>query len=253
MGKIYEALEWAEKEKYSRNSVSKFILLDDTRPLDGTCPIDNISGFEPDAPQFIDLKSNFLTHYSDGSIKSILFTGISYGDGSSTSAANFAGMLSKDSQSRVLLINANLRTLTTSHKIFRTDHDYDLQKIINSNAQTDYLVDIENVKLYVLPSGGKSSDPTALFQSSNFKQFITEMREKFDFIILDGPPLHLFPEGIFLSTKVDGVILVIHSGKTQRWIAVNAKKQIEEAGGNILGVVLNKRMHYIPDWIYKRI
>jgi Mrp family chromosome partitioning ATPase len=52
---------------------------------------------------------------------------------------------------------------------------------------------------------------------------------------------------------VDGVILVLESGKTRRQVALNVKKQLEDAKGKLLGVVLNKRRHYIPDWIYRRL
>ena len=56
-----------------------------------------------------------------------------------------------------------------------------------------------------------------------------------------------------LCTKVDGVVLVIEAGKTREQVAVRAKKELEEAGGKVLGVVLNKRKYHIPEWIYKRL
>ena len=56
-----------------------------------------------------------------------------------------------------------------------------------------------------------------------------------------------------LFAKVDGVVLVLESGKTRQQVSLEAKKQLEEAGGTILGVVLNKRKYYIPDWIYRRL
>jgi Mrp family chromosome partitioning ATPase len=52
---------------------------------------------------------------------------------------------------------------------------------------------------------------------------------------------------------VDGVILVITYDKTRRQVAVRAKKDLEDAGANILGVVINRRKYYIPDWIYRRL
>ena len=52
---------------------------------------------------------------------------------------------------------------------------------------------------------------------------------------------------------MDGVVIVIEAGKTREQVAVRAKKELEEAGGKVLGVVLNKRKFYIPEWIYKRL
>jgi Mrp family chromosome partitioning ATPase len=79
------------------------------------------------------------------------------------------------------------------------------------------------------------------------------MRESFDYLILDAPPVTIFSETQVISSKVDGVILILESGKTRRQVAQKAKKEIEAAGGNFLGVVLNKRKFYIPKWLYKRL
>jgi Mrp family chromosome partitioning ATPase len=56
-----------------------------------------------------------------------------------------------------------------------------------------------------------------------------------------------------ICAKVDGVIMVVESGKTREQVAVRAKKELEEAGGKVLGVVLNKRKFHIPEWIYRRL
>ncbi len=79
------------------------------------------------------------------------------------------------------------------------------------------------------------------------------MRECYDYVVLDAPPVHGFSECLALCTKVDGVVLVIASGKTREHVALSAKKQVEEAGGKLLGVVVNKRRYYIPDCIYRRL
>jgi len=72
-------------------------------------------------------------------------------------------------------------------------------------------------------------------------------------LILDAPPVPIFSEFRVLCRKVDGVVLVILSEKTRKQVAQKAKREIEEAGGHILGVVLNKRKYYIPKWLYKRL
>jgi Mrp family chromosome partitioning ATPase len=107
--------------------------------------------------------------------------------------------------------------------------------------------------LNVLTCGGKYSVPLSLFESGRFEQFLKTMDEMFDYVILDAPPMPRFPECRVLCTKVDGVILVIEAGNTRRQVALRAKSQLEEAGGRLLGVVLNRRKHYIPEWVYKRL
>jgi protein-tyrosine kinase len=107
--------------------------------------------------------------------------------------------------------------------------------------------------LYVLPSGTKCSMPLSLFQSSAFDDFLKSVRQRFQYVVIDAPPLQGFPESLVLSRKADGVILVVESEKTRKRTALWAKQQIEAVGGKLLGVVLNKRKYYIPDWLYRRI
>ena len=76
------------------------------------------------------------------------------------------------------------------------------------------------------------------------------MRQRFDFTIIDAPPLRANADGIYLSGLVDGVLLVVNAGKTPRWVVQNVQKQIADAGGKIIGVVLNKRRYHVPRWLY---
>jgi len=107
--------------------------------------------------------------------------------------------------------------------------------------------------LHVLTCGRKYSGPESLFHSNRFNDFIEAVKEKFDCIIFDAPPVNGSAEAKVLASKVDGVILVIESGKTRRQVAIRARKELEAAGGMFLGVILNKKKYYIPNWIYKRL
>ncbi len=78
------------------------------------------------------------------------------------------------------------------------------------------------------------------------------MKDSYNYVVLDAPPVLEFAECRVLCAKVDGVVLVIDSGKTHRPVAIRAKRQLEDAGGKLLGVVLNKKKNYIPDFIYRR-
>jgi Mrp family chromosome partitioning ATPase len=91
------------------------------------------------------------------------------------------------------------------------------------------------------------------FGSNRFVEFLSKMRRNFDYVILDGPPVISCSESLIIGAKVDGVILILVSGKTRRSVALKAKKEIEGSGGNFLGLVLNKRKYYIPKWIYRRL
>lgn len=201
--------------------------------------------------RFDELKINFLARYTHEAVKSVLFVGTSRGDGASTAAFNFANSLAQDLDVRVLFINADLRAPAASETKPDSQRASGLTSLANSEMHVPSTALHGNV--HVLPSGRNYADPAVLFQSKRFDAFMAQVTEQFDYVVIDGPPLDEAPESIALSTKVDGVILVINSQHTRRKIALRAKKRIEEVGGKLLGVVLNRRKYYVPDWLYRLI
>ena len=91
------------------------------------------------------------------------------------------------------------------------------------------------------------------FYSPQIDSFWESLRQQFDLILIDSPPFETSPDGIAISRRVDGVILVLEAEKTRWPVAEHLKEQILLSGGNILGVVFNKRRYHIPEFVYKRI
>jgi Mrp family chromosome partitioning ATPase len=83
--------------------------------------------------------------------------------------------------------------------------------------------------------------------------FWEALRDRFDMIILDTPPATIYPDGLAMVRQVDGVILVVEAEKTRWPVALRVKEKITKNGGNLLGIVFNKRRFYIPEWLYKRL
>ena len=79
------------------------------------------------------------------------------------------------------------------------------------------------------------------------------LKEHFDLVVIDSPPLSASAAGLVLCRRTDGVVLVLEAERTRGPVAEKAKEQIQKNGGNILGVVFNKRKFYIPKGIYKRL
>jgi protein-tyrosine kinase len=269
MGKTYEALKRAE-EKYRDNTP-------EAGPTQGTTPIAepmatpefqvirhveraryenaaNLPALESvDKPLdcYEALKINMLTHHPGHNLKTILFIGTAHGDGASTTAINFATTLARNHQRKVLLVEANLRT-PGIHVALRIEREGGLSDIItNGDNPQSNIKKVYPENLSVVTAGSELSGPVSLFESDRFDSFLSSMRDLFDFIILDVPPVTNFSEALVLCNKLDGVVLVLEAGKTRKQVAVRAKEEIEAAGGNILGVVLNKRKFHIPQWIYK--
>jgi capsular exopolysaccharide synthesis family protein len=217
---------------------SKFPTVIDQSPLD------------PSVAYYEELKANFLALHAERPTKTILFSGTVNADGASTIASNFSKTLARDPELRVLLIDANLRN-PSLHNTFSINHTSSLATLLEAAVPGRSPFRFEQGQVNVLPAGGIYSDPTSIFASREFSEFLWEMQQAFDFIVLDGPPVFRCSETRLLASKVDAILLVIRSGKTRKQIAYRAIHELETAGGKVLGTVLNRRKYYIPDWLYK--
>ena len=200
------------------------------------------------------LKANLWARYSETTMQIILFVGAGAKCGTSTAAANFAALLAQEPGAKVLLIDANLRSSERDTSLSTNYLDTAPRVSLVSGAPQSPVYPVPgSSNLYLLPSGTKCSMPLSLFQPSAFDKFLRTARERFQYVVIDAPPLQGYPESLVLSGKADGVILVVEAEKTRKQNALWAKQQIESAGGRLLGVVLNKRKYYIPKWLYERI
>ena len=107
--------------------------------------------------------------------------------------------------------------------------------------------------LAFLPSGPPLADPAPSFRSDKFEGFLRIARARFDYVILDTPPVSRYVDCLVIGPRVDHVILVVRAHRTKKQIVVHAKEQIAKHGGRIMGVVLNRRRFFIPEFIYKRL
>ncbi|MEN8129067.1 MAG: hypothetical protein ABFS45_02490 [Pseudomonadota bacterium] len=196
---------------------------------------------------YIEFVTNFLKRYRNRDIKTILFTGVRSGDGVSTTAMNFAQILTDYFQYNVLLV-----------KNFRESDPIESDAVYVSKSETsrDILALTlmeKKEKLKILTKSERPYNPIKTVHSGLIDQLIIDLREEFNYIVFDGAPILKNPEYSLLCSKVDGVILVIEAGKTKRQIAKRTIEYIEGSDGEILGIVLNRRKYYIPEWIYHRL
>ncbi len=248
MGKTHEAPERAEKET-PENLEKTTLDLRKAMAARGANPIPTQSPYN----RYREIKTKLITHFSEESIKTIMFTSTAHGDGSSFTAVSFAKTLAQDCGLNVLLMDANLRR-PKLHEIFNIKYWQGLSNILTRDEdKTSFIKKVGDGGLYLIPCGEENSEPINLFESIRFEKTLKIMREKFDYVILDVPPVNSYAESIVIATKVDGVILVLESDKTRQQVAIRAKQEMEKAGANVLGVILNKRKHYIPEWIYTRL
>lgn len=257
MGKISDALEkhGAEREQARIEIKTDSAITTKAKPKSKRAPKRKTQRHftKSDLAGYEDILTRLHTQHPGESIKTIMFTGATHGGGATTTAVNFAKTLVRDHQVKVLLIDANMRT-PNLRELFDIKNDEGLTDIVFDNDKKPYkVINCEPSYLFVLATGGNYVGPVGLFESKRFNVFLDNVREEFDYVILDSAPLPSFAEARVLCEKVDGVVLVVESGKLRRHVALRAKKELEDAGAQILGVVLNKRKYHIPEWLYKRL
>jgi capsular exopolysaccharide synthesis family protein len=188
-------------------------------------------------------------------IKSIVFCSPTRGEGASTVLIHFAQTLAAEGN-RVLLVDGNLRN-PHLHQAFRLPKENGLADLAFSMENFRNIegcakeTSLEN--LMVITSGKSHPNPCSILGSDVFGTLNDQLKEKWDWILIDSPPVASCNDSMALACKADGIVLVVQAERT-RWEAVQeAQERLKNCGGRVLGVVLNKRRFYIPKWIYKRI
>ena len=94
---------------------------------------------------------------------------------------------------------------------------------------------------------------SAVFSSRHTGEFLDKLRQRFDLILVDTPAANTSSDGLTVAGQMDGVVLIVEAENT-RWQVINAvKDKLTKAGGNVLGMVFNKRRCYLPSFIDKRL
>lgn len=184
------------------------------------------------------LRTNIQFASVDKPIKTIAVTSSSPGEGKTTTISNLAIAFAQ-SGSKVLLIDSDLRK-PRIHKVFHLPNNEGLTTILAQHIDYSGCINrcsIDN--LYILVSGPVPPNPSELLSSNAMKKFIETLKNDFDIILIDTPPVCVVTDAVILSTIVDGTIVVVSSGNVGIEVVQRAKHLLEKVNANILGVVLN--------------
>jgi capsular exopolysaccharide synthesis family protein len=250
MSKIYEALMKADGESESHQhkvKLTPFHLF-----KDGSHPPKIEFDMEPYVEeQYQKLRRHLLPGPKRSALKVVMVAATQHGEGGTTTAAILASTLAKSKNSKILLIDANCRTPALDGVFEGQKEAAGLSDVILSEAasldKSIYQTNLPN--LFVLPGGRPVSSPSYLFDGESMNNLLTTLRERFDFVIFDASPLDGYSESFFLASKVDGVVLVVEAERTKTEVVRRITKDLESAGVNILGIVLNKKRKYIPETV----
>jgi len=246
MSKIYEALENAQKE--SRELATTKTELPQTTSAGVLHSVAQMD-FEN---EMIALYQNIETLLPDLERKVILFLSAKDGEGTSTIVREFARVAARKMGKFVLVLDSgqHFQQQCIFLHIRPEGGSEDAQRngVASCNNACRDEMDLEMCPIDL------SRDYAPLnFYSQNIVAFWESLRKKYDLVLIDSISAASSPDGIEIARRVDGVVLVVEAEKTRWQVVENLKEKIENSGGNILGLVFNKRRFYIPENIYQRL
>lgn len=171
-------------------------------------------------------------------------------DGKSTLASNLAVTIARSGKS-VLLIDADLRR-PRQHKLFGLDSAIGLASVVeNGTEPSDAYQPIPGCdNLWIMSCGPRPKNPSELLSSSKFTAVLGFLRERFDFLIVDTPPVLAVSDPSAVAGQVDGVLLCLQIDNQARPVAPRACDMLREAGAELTGVVINAIGSGVSSYVY---
>lgn len=194
------------------------------------------------AAQFRAIRNNieFATH--DKPLRTIAITSPNAGEGKTTAAVNLA--ISKAQRgSKVLVIDANIQN-PMIHDIFSMKLSPGLINVLSGQSELNEAISpTEMGRLDIMPFGTHTLNAIEMLASNKMDELIEQARQQYEYIIIDTAPVLDVLDANMLTNKGDGVILVLKGGKTQRELALKAKRSLQFfAKSNIVGIILNEKV-----------
>ena len=184
------------------------------------------------------LKTNLAFCGKD--IKVITITSSVQNEGKSSVAFDLSKTMAEGGK-KILMVDADLRKSVLAAKYHIQGIDKGLSHYLTGQAEIeDIIYETETEGLYLSVAGPLSPDPTSLLDSDQFQKFIDKVREDYDYVIIDAPPLGVVIDAAIIGKYCDGAVLVIEQGVIKRKVVQDVIKQLKRGKVRILGAVLNK-------------
>ncbi|MCE7791176.1 CpsD/CapB family tyrosine-protein kinase [Salipaludibacillus sp. CUR1] len=194
----------------------------------------------PISEQFRTLRTNIQFASIDRQIKTIMVTSSSPAEGKSTTIANLGVVLAQQ-HNRVLFVDSDMRKPTV-HFTFQVPNHTGLTTVLTQQTKLENTILESSIpRLDILPSGPVPPNPSELLGSRAMQAFVTDVAQKYDYVLFDAPPVNAVTDPQLLSRLVDGTILVLRSGQTEEEDAKKAVDQLKKVNAHIIGAVLNDR------------
>ena len=191
----------------------------------------------PIAESYRLVRSGLLLSSPEQPPKTILVSSMGQGEGKTTTSINIARVFSQNGK-KVLIIDCDLRRPRV-HTVFSMQNDKGLSNYLSGTMQENIIHKVAGEELFVITAGPIPPNPSDLVGSKRLRSLIEKMREHFDFILVDSPPVQLVTDSLALSHLVDGTVIVVKAGVTTYDMVQSGLKKLRDVQCRILGVVLN--------------
>lgn len=212
--------------------------------------INNLDAKSPIVEAYRGIRTSVEYSNLDNNLKVILLTSTQQNEGKSTIASNLAISFSNLQNKKILLIDCDLRN-PSLHRIFEISNSKGIMNVLKGDMNLDKAIyNKKGSSLDVLTTGAMPPNPDDVLGTEKMKSFIEGIREKYDYIFIDSPPIGIVSDAIILSQMSDGIIFVVSSGEVELDFAKLAKEKLENVDAKILGAILNKYESKNADYGY---
>lgn len=171
-------------------------------------------------------------------MKTILVTSAEMNEGKTTTICNLAKCFGELDDIKVILIDCDFKKRGVSRKL-GIQNPFGVSDIVFGNKKLDECIQkVEDID--VLPSGGVPNNTSMLLNSKVMKNLVNELREKYDYVFIDSPPICRLNDACIIAQYADGTVLVNASKEIDSKVAKLTLEKLKKVGANVIGVVLNK-------------
>jgi len=192
----------------------------------------------PHAEAYRVLRTNLMFARKDDKLNTVAVVSAGAGEGKSTTVLNLATVFAQSGQ-RIVVVDSDLRR-PTLHKLLHLTNNLGLTNYLLKQNSLDEVIQTTNLpSLDFLASGKLPSSSLGILSSSQMKDLISDLKQRYDFVFFDSPPIMGVSDASILASEVDITVQVIQYRRYPQPMNIRAKQLIEKVGGNLVGIVLN--------------
>jgi capsular exopolysaccharide synthesis family protein len=191
-----------------------------------------------EAEAYRSLRTSIQLASLENQVTSIMITSSGPGEGKSTTMSNLAVTLAQAGK-KTLIVDCDMRRPTVN-KLFKIERDPGLSEVLTDQLDwRDFIHSTMTEGLFVLPSGKVPSNPSELVGRTYMATILAEMKQEYDFVLCDVPPILVVSDAALLASQLDGVLILVRSGVAVAHEVARAREQMERVGGRVLGAIFN--------------